>query len=176
MLVIGIVMLFSTSAFAREQSQRRLLFHQTPGSLARDRSRRAACSAALVDYHFWQRTWWIWFGLALVVAGLLFRSAFRNADQRLAPLARSWPVRLFNLRSSPRSPPFSFSPAGSRVTKKRAAPLKGFVFPFAIVVGSLLALIVSEVDLGTTALIGATDVRRSCLSPERIRRCSVCFR
>ena len=27
---------------------------------------------ALVDYHFWQRTWWIWFGLALVVLALCF--------------------------------------------------------------------------------------------------------
>ena len=88
MLVIGIVMLFSTSAFARRQSQRRLFFRETPGGLARGRPRRLHVGA-LVDYHFWQRT----VDLVRTRARrpcLVFRSACRNADQRLAPLARSW--------------------------------------------------------------------------------------
>ena len=32
----------------------------------------ACIAAALIDYHFWQRTWWIWFGLALVLLALCF--------------------------------------------------------------------------------------------------------
>ena len=28
--------------------------------------------AALVDYHFWQRTWWIWFGLVFIALSLCF--------------------------------------------------------------------------------------------------------
>ena len=38
-----------------------------------------ACAvAALVDYHFWQRTWWIWFALSLVGLALCFLPPFRH--------------------------------------------------------------------------------------------------
>src|SRR5438477_5870668 len=71
LLTIGIIMLFSTSAFARESH----------GDVYAFVKRQAvwlviglmACGfAALMDYHFWQRTWWIWFGLALIALTLCF--------------------------------------------------------------------------------------------------------
>ena len=38
-----------------------------------------ACSvAALIDYHFWQRTWWIWFAIAFVGLALCFLPPLRH--------------------------------------------------------------------------------------------------
>src|ERR1043166_7729201 len=71
LLVIGIIMLFSTSAFARESH----------GDVYAFVKRQAVwlaigfvvCGvAALVDYHLWQRTWWLWLAVALVALSLCF--------------------------------------------------------------------------------------------------------
>src|SRR3954470_20964988 len=32
--------------------------------------------AASVDYHFWQRTWWIWFGISVVLLAMCFIPPF----------------------------------------------------------------------------------------------------
>jgi cell division protein FtsW len=109
MLVIGIVMLLSTSAFARN-SHGDVYFFMKRQLVWLGVGLVVCTVAALVDYHFWERTWWIWFVLAW------------------------WFAR--------------YEKGASRI-------LQGFVYPFAIVV-TLLLLIVMEVDLGTTALIGAT--------------------
>ncbi|HVF72167.1 MAG TPA: putative lipid II flippase FtsW [Chthoniobacterales bacterium] len=154
MLVIGIVMLFSTSAFAKD----------THGDMYVFVKRQAVwlvvglvvCTvAAIVDYHFWLRTWWIWLGLALVALAFCFvpHLGMRiNGSRRWVALG-----------------PFTFQPSeiakvavifflaawfGAR-EKESGRLVQGFLIPFAII-SSLLVLIVMEVDLGTTALIGAT--------------------
>src|SRR6202163_622042 len=71
LLVIGIVMLFSTSAFARD-SHGDVYFFIKRQTLWLGIGLVICTTAALVDYHFWQRTWWIWFGLALVALALCF--------------------------------------------------------------------------------------------------------
>src|SRR5258705_8498321 len=70
-LVIGIVMLFSTSAFAHEAAKDNYIFvKRQAGWLGVG---LMVCPlASLVDYHFWQRTWWIWLGLAVVTLALCF--------------------------------------------------------------------------------------------------------
>src|SRR5437762_7099091 len=68
LLVIGIVMLFSTSAFARD-SHGDVYFFIRRQAIWFGIGLAVCILAALVDYHFWQRTWWLWFALALV--GLL---------------------------------------------------------------------------------------------------------
>ena len=97
MLVIGIVMLFSTSAFARD-SHGDVYFFVKRQAVWLGIGLVVCIAAALIDYHFWQRTWWIWFGLALVALGALFRAASRNAHQRLAPLGRLRPVSISAIR------------------------------------------------------------------------------
>src|SRR4029453_17756283 len=71
LLVIGIIMLFSTSAFA----------HNSHGDVYFFIKRQAiwfgiglvACTfAALIDYHFWQRTWWLWIAVALIALALCY--------------------------------------------------------------------------------------------------------
>jgi cell division protein FtsW len=154
MLVIGIVMLFSTSAFARDSHGDVYFFIKRQGIWLG--VGLAVCTvAALVDYHFWQRTWWLWFGLAVVALVLCFvpHLGMRiNGSRRWVGLG-----------------PFGFQPSEiakvatvfflaywfAREEKPGKSLLANFVVPISVI-GILLALILAEVDLGTTALISAT--------------------
>src|SRR4030088_1623260 len=71
MLVIGIVMLFSTSAFAKD-SHGDMYFFVKRQAIWLGVGFVVCAVAAIVDYHFWLRTWWIWFGLALVALAFCF--------------------------------------------------------------------------------------------------------
>ncbi len=62
LLVIGIVMLFSTSAFARD-SHGDVYFFIKRQAMWFGVGLVVCIFAALIDYHWWQRTWWLWFGL-----------------------------------------------------------------------------------------------------------------
>lgn len=154
MLVIGIVMLFSTSAFAKD-SHGDMYFFVKRQAFWLGVGLVVCVAAAIVDYHFWLRTWWIWFGLALVTLAFCFVPHFG--------------MRINGSRRWVSFGPASFQPSeiakvavifflaawfGSR-EKESSRLLPGFVIPFAIVCATLV-LIVFEVDLGTTALIGAT--------------------
>lgn len=154
MLVIGIVMLFSTSAFAR-QSHGDVYYFIKRQSIWLGLGFVGCAFAALVDYHFWQRTWWIWFGLALIALALCYvpHLGMRiNGSRRwigLGPAAFQ-PSELAKLAAI-----FFLAAWFACHEKSSSHPLLGFLIPL-VVVGVLLVLIVGEVDLGTTALIGAT--------------------
>ncbi|PYL05661.1 MAG: putative lipid II flippase FtsW [Verrucomicrobia bacterium] len=154
MLVIGIVMLFSTSAFAQNKHGDVYFF-----------IRRQAVwigiglvlcgAAALIDYHFWQRTWWIWFLLALVALTLCFvpHIGLRiNGSRRWVGWGQIGfqPSELAKIAAV-----FFLAAWFSRYEKESAGVLLGFALPLAIT-ALLLALILCEVDLGTTVLLGAT--------------------
>jgi cell division protein FtsW len=154
LLVIGIVMLFSTSAFARDSHGDTLFFLKRQAAWLG--VGLAICiTAALIDYHFWQRTWWIWLSLAAIALACCYvpHVGMRiNGSRRWLGLG-----------------PVSFQPSEigkvaavlflawwfARYEKVANHPLFGFAIPLAIV-SALLGLILFEVDLGTTALIGMT--------------------
>jgi cell division protein FtsW len=154
MLVIGIVMLFSTSAFAKD-SHGDMYFFVKRQAVWLGVGLVACAAAAIIDYHFWLRTWWIWFGLAVITLAFCFVPHFGmriNGSRRWVNLG-----------------PASFQPSeiakvavifflaawfGSR-EKQSGRLVPGFLIPLGIV-ATALALILPEVDLGTTALIGAT--------------------
>src|SRR5437667_232034 len=71
LLVIGIVMLFSTSAFARD-SHGDVYFFIKRQAMWVGIGLFLCIFAALIDYHFWRRTWWLWFGLALAALALCY--------------------------------------------------------------------------------------------------------
>lgn len=154
MLVIGLVMLFSTSAFAKESHGDVYYFvkHQVVWILL---GFIACACAALVDYHFWQRTWWIWFGLSLVLLVLCFVphiGVMRNGSRRWlghGSLAFQ-PSEMARIAAV-----FFLAYWFARYEKEGRRILNGFVFPLAVV-GLMVLLIALEVDLGTTALVGAT--------------------
>src|SRR5436309_8342847 len=154
MLVIGIVMLFSTSAFARD-SRGDVYFFVKRQSVWLGIGLVGCTIAALTDYHFWARTWWIWFSIAAVTLALCF---VPHIGMRING-SRRWigaggftaqPSELAKLAAV-----FFLAWWFARNEKASSHPLFGFAIPLAIIT-ALLALILFEVDLGTTALIGAT--------------------
>jgi len=116
-------------------------------------------AAALIDYHFWQRTWWIWLGVGAIT--LVFLFSFRTSEcGSTAPAAGSDSARLVFNRGDCETLPRYFFLAWwfARYEKfRKTIRLFGFAIPLAIV-SALLALIIFEVDLGTTALIGRDHV------------------
>ncbi|HXM73996.1 MAG TPA: putative lipid II flippase FtsW [Chthoniobacterales bacterium] len=154
MLVIGIVMLFSTSAFARDSHGDVYFFIKRQG-LWFGIGLVICTIAALVDYHFWQRTWWIWFALALVTLVLCFvpHLGMRiNGSRRWVGLG---PLSFQPSETAKVAAVFFLAYWFAREEKPKKSLLANFVIPIAVT-GILLALILAEVDLGTTALIGAT--------------------
>jgi cell division protein FtsW len=154
LLVIGIIMLFSTSAFARES-------HGDVYAFVKRQAVWLAVGfvvsgvAALLDYHFWQRTWWIWFGVALVTLSLCF---VPHIGMRLNG-SRRWigigPASFQPSEVAKIAVIFFLAYWFSSRGKQSNHPLFGFILPV-LIIAPLLALILSEVDLGTTALIGGT--------------------
>src|SRR5205814_3998330 len=71
LLVIGIVMLFSTSAFARD-SHGDVYFFIKRQAMWFGVGLVVCIFAALIDYHLWQRTWWLWFAVAVAVLTLCY--------------------------------------------------------------------------------------------------------
>ena len=70
-LVLGIVMLFSTSAFAHDAHGDAFYFVKRQ-SMWLGIGVIGCITGSLVDYHFWRRTCWIWFGVSFVLLALCF--------------------------------------------------------------------------------------------------------
>jgi cell division protein FtsW len=154
MLVIGIVMLLSTSAFAKE-SHGDIYFFVKRQAVWLGVGLVVCATAAIVDYHFWLRTWWIWFALALVTLAFCFVPHFGmriNGSRRWVTLGPA----SFQPSEIAKVAVIFFLAAWFGIREKESSRLvQGFVIPFAIVCAAMV-LIVTEVDLGTTALVGAT--------------------
>ncbi len=154
MLVIGIVMLFSTSAFAKD-SHGDVYFFVKRQAVWLGVGLVVCAIAALTDYHFWERTCWIWLGLAAVALVFCFIPPLGmriNGSRRWVGLAgfTFQPSEVAKVAAV-----FFLAAWYARHEKTSGRFIPGFLIPLGIV-SVLLALIVAEVDLGTTALIGAT--------------------
>jgi len=153
-LALGVVMLFSTSAFAQDA-------HGDPFYFVKRQLMWLAFGAtacvigALVDYHFWQKTCWYWFGLAAVLLALCFVPHIGlkiNGSRRwlgLGPL-RFQPSDLAKLATI-----VVLAWWFGKYEKQTRELLKGFVLP-GVIVGIPVCLIMRETDMGTAALLGAT--------------------
>jgi cell division protein FtsW len=153
MLVIGIVMLFSTSAFARD-AHNDVYFFIKRQAIWLGIGLTVCIAATLLDYHFWQHTWWIWFLVALGTLALCFVPHLG--------------MRINGSRRWVGAGPFTFQPSEiakiaavfflawwfARFEKRSGNLIYGFAIPLALI-ALLLSLIITEVDLGTTALISA---------------------
>ncbi len=154
LLVIGIVMLFSTSAYARD-SHGDVYFFIKRQAVWFGIGLLVCIIAALIDYHFWQRTWWLWFALALVALALCY---VPHIGMRLNG-SRRWvgwgPITFQPSELGKLAVIFFLASWFARYEQPNHKLLFGFVLPLAIL--SLpAALVLGEVDLGTTALIGTT--------------------
>ena len=154
LMVIGIVMLFSTSAFAQDSHGDAFYFVKRQ-SMWLGLGFIACIAAATMDYHFWQRTWWIWFCLAALLLALCY---VPHIGMKING-ARRWVGH-----GSFRFQPSDFAKLAavtflgwwfSKYENESKQFLKGFVYPMAVC-SILMVLIAGEIDMGTTALIGGT--------------------
>ncbi len=164
MLVLGIVMLFSTGAFAMDAHGNPYYFIQRQ-ALWLGMGSVACLIAACTDYHLWQKYW----KLLFVVAALLLVSCFFFPEINGA---RRW-IRLAGFSFQPSevakvaSMAFLAAWFAQRPGEAARRFVDGFLMPLAIV-GILMALIAVEVDLGTTALIGATALATMFVAGTRL--------
>jgi cell division protein FtsW len=156
LLAIGVVMLLSTGAFARDSHGDMYYFlkRQTMWLFI---GAAAMVTMAMVDYRWWARMWPWLYGAAVVLLLLCF----------VPPIGMkingAW--RWINLGV------VSFQPSEigkvavlvflawwyHRYEAESKEFLRGFVYPLAVA-GVVMGLIVLEVDLGATALIGVTTL------------------
>jgi cell division protein FtsW len=166
LIVIGCVMLFSTSAFAKD-SRGDPNFFITRQCMWLGFGFVICVIASNVDYHFWQRTWWIWFSLSALLLALCF---IPPIGQRLNGSAR-WVKLGITFQPSELAKLASVCALAwwfSRKETDSGGFLSGFVYPIAGT-GILLALIAPEVDMGSTALIAATMFTLMFIAGTRLR-------
>jgi cell division protein FtsW len=154
LLVIGIVMLFSTSAYARD-SHGDVYFFIKRQAIWIGIGLAGCIFAALVNYHFWEKTWWVWFAAALAALAFCY---IPHIGMRING-SRRWvgygPITFQPSELAKIATIFFLAAWFARREKYDGNVLSGFVIPLAII-SVPAALVLGEVDLGTTALIAAT--------------------
>ena len=154
LLVIGIVMLFSTSAYARD-SHGDVYFFIKRQAIWIGIGLVGCIFAALVNYQFWQKTWWLWFVVALAALALCY---IPHIGMRING-SRRWvgygPITFQPSEFAKIATIFFLAAWFARCEKPDGNVLSGFIIPLAII-SVPAALVLGEVDLGTTALIGTT--------------------
>ena len=153
-MVLGIVMLFSTSAFAKGTHGDEFYFVKRQ-AMWLGLGAVACVIASMLDYHFWQRHCWPCFGVAAVLLALCL------VPHTGVEIKGSWrwlgvgPIRF---QPSDLEKLAAVTMLAWWFTKYEAQTneaLKGFVYP-ALIMGTPLLLIMRETDMGTTALLAAT--------------------
>ena len=154
LVALGIVMLFSTSAFAQDSHGdiyyfvKRQLLWLGIGTIA-------CVITSLTDYHWWRRTWLLWFAMAILLLMLCFvpHIGMRiNGSRRWLNLhvAAFQPSELGKVAAV-----FFVAWWFSREEITQGSFLQTVALPLAFL-ALPMGLIAAEVDLGTTALIGIT--------------------
>jgi len=156
MLVIGVVMLFSTSAFARD-AHGDVYFFIKRQSLWLGIGLTVLIAAALVDYHFWYHTWWLWFLLALATLALCFVPHFGLRINGSRRWVGAGPITFQPSEIAKIAAVFFLAWWFSRFENRTRNLIFGFFIPL-VGTALLVSLIITEVDLGTSALIGATTL------------------
>src|SRR5438067_5302701 len=154
MLVIGVVMLFSTSAFARD-AHGDVYFFIKRQALWLGIGLTVLIGAALIDYHFWYHTWWLWFLLALGTLALCFVPHLGMRINGSRRWVAAGPITFQPSEIGKIAVVFFLAWWFARFEKRRANLICGFAVPL-VFIALLVSLIITEVDLGTTALIGAS--------------------
>lgn len=153
---LGMVMLFSTGAFAHESKGDMYFFVKRQGMWL-GIATLGAIVAACINYDWWRKTWWVFFAGAFVLLILCFVPGIGmklNGSNRWINLgvATFQPSELAKVASL-----FFMAWWFSKFEHKTQTFWFGLVFPLAIL-GVLVLPILCEVDLGASALIVATGI------------------
>jgi len=153
LIALGLVMLFSTGAFARDSHGDMYLFVKRQGFWLVV-GIIAALIAASVDYHFWRKWWWVFFAGS---AFLLLLCFIPPIGQRINGSSRWINLGFGTLQPSEFAKISSiffvawwFSREDITFEKLK----NGLLLPVSILAVPMV-LILLEVDIGNTALIGA---------------------
>jgi cell division protein FtsW len=153
LIALGIVMLSSTSAYAPEAHGNAMFLLKR--QLVWLGIGVVVCAIASgLDYHYLQKTWWIWFSLSIFLLALCFvpHICHRiNGSRRWINIGVTFQPSEFAKLAAIAAVAWWFA----RDEDYAQQFWRGFVAPLAGA-GVLMALIAPEVDMGTTALIGAT--------------------
>jgi cell division protein FtsW len=154
LLVIGIVMLFSTSAYARD-SHGDVYFFIKRQAIWIGLGLVGCIFATLVNYQFWQKTWWLWFALALFALALCY---VPHIGMRING-SRRWvgygPITLQPSELAKMATILFLAAWFARREKPDGNVFSEVILPL-VIISLPAALVLGEVDLGTTALIEAT--------------------
>jgi cell division protein FtsW len=153
LIVIGLVMLSSTSAYAPE-SHGSAMFLLKRQVVWLGIGVVVCAIAAGLDYHYLQKTWWIWFVLSIILLSLCFvpHICHRiNGSRRWINIGVTFQPSEFAKLAAIIAVAWWFA----RDEEYARQFWRGYVAPL-IGAGILMGLIAPEVDMGTTALIGAT--------------------
>ncbi|MEO6848049.1 MAG: putative lipid II flippase FtsW [Chthoniobacterales bacterium] len=167
LIVLGVVMLFSTSAFAQD-SHGDMYYFVKRQSIWLVAGCILCAAAAISDYRIWQKTWPVWFGVSIILLILCF---VPHIGMKLNG-AHRW----INLGK------ISFQPSEvgkiaiviflawwfTKYEKTTGKLLDGLIKPLLIISVPLL-LIGSERDLGTAALIATMAFSMMFISGSNLR-------
>lgn len=153
---LGMIMLFSTSAFAQESHGDIYFFVKRQGMWL-GIAVVAAVVAACINYEVWRKTWWIFFALAFVLLllcfvpgiGMKINGSYRWLNLRVATFQPSELAKIASL--------FFLAWWYSKYEDKTSTFLHGLFLPLCAL-GILVLPILGEVDLGASSLIMATGV------------------
>lgn len=156
LVALGVVMLFSTSAFAQDSHGdiyyfvKRQGFWLVIGALA-------CVAGSLVDYHRWRQWWHYVYGISAILLALCF---VPHVGMHINGASRWINLHVVTFQPSELAKIGALFFVCWWFSRQETDPrnlLHGIVIPMAVV-SCLLVLIAEEVDLGTTALIGAMAV------------------
>lgn len=167
LLVLGMVMLYSTSAFAPDGHGNAFFFLKRQ-AMWLGIGLLVCGVAAKVDYRRWEQTCWFWFVLAAVLLVLCF---IPPIGQRINGSARWIKFANFTFQPSELAKLAAIATIAwwfARDERASGEFWRGFIYPFAIA-GVLMGLIAPEVDMGSTALIGATTFIVMFVAGTRLR-------
>ena len=169
LITLGIIMLYSMGAFAHDAYGDSYLYLKKQ-AVALAVGAFVCVVAARINYQFWQRTWWVWYAASVVLLVLCF---VPHVGQRINGSSRWLNLHFTTFRLQPSE--FAKLAAlmalawwFARDEKSAGEFRRGLVYPL-ILSGFLMALIAPEVDMGTTALIGATTFAVMFVAGTRIR-------
>jgi len=156
MIALGIVMLFSTSAYAQDSHGDPVYFVKRQCIWLGVGIVVCICTS-LVDYHKLEKNWLIWFVLTAVLLALCF---VPHIGMKING-ARRWigvgPIR-FQPSDFAKISSVIFLARWLSVHEKDLTQfLKGFAYPL-LILCIPLGLIAREIDMGTTALIAGTAI------------------
>jgi cell division protein FtsW len=153
LIVLGLVMLSSTSAYAPE-SHGSAVFLLKRQVVWLGIGIVVCAAASAMDYHVLEKTWWIWFIASIFLLALCFvpHICHRiNGSRRWINIGVTFQPSEFAKLAAIVAVAWWFA----RDENYARQFWRGYIAPL-IAAGILMALIAPEVDMGTTALIGAT--------------------